>query len=210
MGLASSNASREVDDSVALPDCPGNVNQRVRAVEKGQGGLMSVHEPLLHIMLRVREEKAQPAELFDLQHSQAVIFRDLPYRFGEDFLRQNLGHAVEEICDDPVKHFNQEGKLLQDAAMQMVVELRGVWGMDDEPATSSTVRRMLECREGRFGIIIIIIRARCEKLIGRGDGIGFVEDRLMIAISLPSEHLKLPPSGHNHGSNQNTENNLHR
>lgn len=73
---------------------------------------MSVHEPLLHIMLLDGEEKAQPAELFELQHSQAMILRDLPYRFGEYLLREHLGHTVEKICDDPVEHFYQEGKFL--------------------------------------------------------------------------------------------------
>ncbi len=95
-----------------LPDCARNVHQGVSSVENRQSGLVPVHKPLLHVMLRPWEEKVQPAELFELQHSQAMIFRNLPDRFGEYLLRENLGHAVEQICDDPVEHFNQERKFL--------------------------------------------------------------------------------------------------
>lgn len=111
---------------------------------------MAVHKPLLHVMLLPGKEKAQPAELFELQHSQAMILRDLPDRFGEDLLRENLGRTVKQICDDPVEHLNQERKFLQDAAMQVMRELRGVGSIYGEAATSSTVRMMLEGREGEF------------------------------------------------------------
>lgn len=66
-------------DGCYLPNGTWNMDQCIRAVEDGQSGLVSVHKPVLHIMLRPWEEKAQPAELLEFQHRQAMIFRNLPY-----------------------------------------------------------------------------------------------------------------------------------
>lgn len=67
----------ELDD--CLPNGTWDMDQCISAVENSQSGLVSVHEPVLHILLRPWEEKAQPAELLEFQHRQAMIFRNLPY-----------------------------------------------------------------------------------------------------------------------------------
>ena len=59
--------------------------------------------------------------------------------------------------------------------MQVIRELRGVRGIQGEPATSSTGRTMLQGREGCFRVIVFV-RTRREKLIGGSGGNGLVED----------------------------------
>lgn len=51
-----------------------------------------------------------------------MVLCHVPDGFGKDLLGQDFGHAVKDIGDDPIKHLDQEGKLLQDAAVEVVGE----------------------------------------------------------------------------------------
>ncbi len=84
--------------------------------------------------------------------------------------------------------------------MQVVRELRRVRRIHHQAATLSTFRPIFQGREG-FLCIVFVIRARQEQFIGRGGRTGFIEDRMMIAVTLSSEYLNIPPPGEYHGPN---------
>ena len=44
------------------------------------------------------------------------------YDFVENLLRDEFCHAVEEVCDEPIEHLNQEWELLQYATVEIVRE----------------------------------------------------------------------------------------
>lgn len=94
------------------PYCAGYVDKSVGSVQHRQGLLMALHEPVLHAVLFDWEKKAGPAELLKLKDCQAVRLSDFYNGFCEYHLRKDLCQAVEEVGDDPVKHLDQEGKLL--------------------------------------------------------------------------------------------------
>ena len=94
------------------PYSPRDVYQSIGAVEHSQCRLMTFHEPVLHIMLFPREKEAREAELFELQYGQAMRLCNVYYRSREYSLGNNFCHSVEEVCDNPVKHFYKERKLL--------------------------------------------------------------------------------------------------
>ena len=76
-------------------------------IQDSESGVMSAHEPMLDIMFSPREKEAQPAELLYFQDVQAIFLCNIPdSRLGEYFLRDRLGHAIEDIGDKPIKHFH--------------------------------------------------------------------------------------------------------
>ena len=56
-----------------------------------------------------------PAELFDLEEGEAVGLGDFDYGGGEDGVGEDFGKSVEKVGYYPVKHFDEEGKFLEDA-----------------------------------------------------------------------------------------------
>ena len=73
---------------------------------------MTFHEPVLYVVLFPGEKKACPAKLFKLQDGQPMRLRDVYYRTREYLLSEDFRQTVKEISDDPVKHFDEERKLL--------------------------------------------------------------------------------------------------
>lgn len=63
-----------------------DVNESVCAIEDGEGGLVSGHEPMLNAVLGQGEKEAERTELFKFEDSQTVGFGDIPDRFGKDLL----------------------------------------------------------------------------------------------------------------------------
>ena len=88
------------------------MNQGVSTIENGQGCLMTFHEPLLYVVLFPREKKTCPAELFKVQNGQPMRLGNVYDRTREYYLSEDFCQAVEEIGDDPVKHFYEERELL--------------------------------------------------------------------------------------------------
>ena len=83
---------------------------------------MTFHEPVLYVVLFPREKKACPAKLFKFQNSQPIRLGNVYYRTREYSLGEDFRQAVEEIGDDPVKHFDEERKLLEYAAVEVICE----------------------------------------------------------------------------------------
>lgn len=78
---------------------------------------------MLHIMLSNGEKKAKQAELFEFQYSNSVLPRGFPDTgFRKDGSRNNFRHPIEEVCYYPIEHFNHEGELLKDPAVEMARE----------------------------------------------------------------------------------------
>lgn len=107
------------------------MDQGIRSVQNGQRSLMVTHEPLLHVMFSAREEDAQPTELLEIEHRQAMVLCYIPNGFGKYLLGQDFGHTVKEVRDNPIKHLDQEGKFLQDSAVEVVGKTRSLWGKYD-------------------------------------------------------------------------------
>lgn len=110
-------------------DGAGNVDEGVGAVEEGEGGLVAGHEPVLDAVFGHGEEEAQGAELLEFEDGEAVGFGNVPDGLGEDLLGYCLCEAVEEVGNNPVEHFDQKGKFLEDAAVDVVGEAGGIRGI---------------------------------------------------------------------------------
>lgn len=67
-----------MEEQGSLPDCAWDVDQGVCAIQSCEKVLMSMHKPLLHAPLSNWEQKAQPAELLELENCNAVILRHVP------------------------------------------------------------------------------------------------------------------------------------
>lgn len=92
---------------------------------------MAVHEPLLNTSFLNWEQKAQPAKLFELENRDAMALCHFPdIRLAKYSLRGDGGHTVEGVIYDPVKHFDQEGVLLQKAREKVIPESSGIWRMN--------------------------------------------------------------------------------
>lgn len=70
---------------------------------------------------------------------------------GDDF-----GQAVEEVSNYPIEHFDEEGKFLQDAAMDVVGEAGGVWSIHGQSAEFSSFWELFGGRDVILRIIIIV------------------------------------------------------
>lgn len=104
-----------------VPNCARNVYEGIGPVEKCQAVLVAVHEPLLDVMFIEWKQKGKDRLVLKPQNPQAIILRHAPQLvLLKDSLADNLGHAVEQVGDDPVEHFHQEGKLLQDTAVNVI------------------------------------------------------------------------------------------
>lgn len=55
-------------------------------------------------------------------------------------MREDLGHAVEEVGDDPVKHFDEKREFLKDTTMDVVGETRGIGSVHWNATASSPLR----------------------------------------------------------------------
>lgn len=70
---------------------------------------------------------------------------------------QGFGHAVKDIGDDPIKHLDQEGELLQDAAMDVVGETGRVGGIYDGPTALAGFWKVLGGLRSLGQVVFIII-----------------------------------------------------
>ena len=73
---------------------------------------MPFHKPPLDIMLFPREQKAQPAELLKLEHGQAMCLSNIDDAFREYHRRDDFGQSVEQVCYNPIEHFNEKREFL--------------------------------------------------------------------------------------------------
>ncbi len=138
-----------------IPDRPRNMDQRIRPVQHSKESLMPMHEPLLHISLVHRPQKAQPRKLLELQYSKSVAHGNIPNaRFRKDALREELCTAVECICDDPVEHLHQKGEFLHNPAVVVVRELGGIGREERGPTTSPPPGGILHGYHGIYRQVI--------------------------------------------------------
>lgn len=118
---------------------------------------MATHEPLLNSTLAQREQPVHDRGGFlDTQYLDTMAPRHFPdARRCKDALRNHGRHAVECIIDDPVKHLNQEGELLQQTTMPVVAEARGVGGVHYQAAAVAPIlsERSLGRRVDVVGIV---------------------------------------------------------
>ncbi len=80
-----------------------------------------------------------------------------PDRFGKDLLREDLGHAVEEVGDDPVKHFDEEREFLKNAAVDVVGKSRSIGCVHCHSTALSTLREVFR-RSIVIVVVVIIVR----------------------------------------------------
>jgi hypothetical protein len=133
------------------------MNKGVGPIQESKSILMPMHEPLLNTPFLHREQKAQPAELLKLQNGNAVPLGYIPYtRLRENALRSNGGHAVESVINDPVKHFDQERKLLKEATVEVVLESRGVWSVYRRTTAPSGLGQSLIGINRILGVILVL------------------------------------------------------
>lgn len=96
---------------------------------------MSVHEPLLYIVLSYWKQPREERLLLEPQYPQRIHLRNVPdLVLLEDCRTDNLGHAVEEVRYYPVEHLDEEWELLQQSAVQMVGESRRVGSAQSQTA----------------------------------------------------------------------------
>lgn len=184
------------------------MDQGIRSVQNVQRGLMAMHEPLLHVEFFPREEEAQPTEFLEIQHLQAVGLRYVPHGFGKYHLRQNFGQTVKLIGDDPIKHLDQEGELLQESAVEVIGKACGVWGIYHDPTALPTSGKVLGGlrRPLRAGFIIV---PGHQELCRRVGGIGFIAWKVEVARDFSrTEYTKIPSPRHDHGREQDGQNHL--
>lgn len=100
------------------------MNQRICTVEEGQSRLVTIREPMLNVVFCYWEQGAEKAEMLELQYPDPILLRRLPDTGFRKYGRgHDLRHSIEEICNDPVKHLNQEGEFLQYPAVEMTREV---------------------------------------------------------------------------------------
>lgn len=103
-----------------------------------------MHKPLLDIALVYRPKEAQPRELLELQNRQSMVLSNIPdARFRKHRIGENACASVECIGYDPVEHLDQEREFLQDSAVVVIGESRGVWRVQRGSTTSPPLRRVL-------------------------------------------------------------------
>lgn len=118
----------------------GDMDERIESVEEGQEVLVAVHEPLLDVEFSDEEQEAEDAEVFEGEEGDGVGLGCGPDSLaGEDFVGEDCGHAVEEVVEDPVEHFDEEGEFLEEAGVEMVLEAGGV-GYGDLPEAAARAR----------------------------------------------------------------------
>lgn len=144
-----------------LPDSHRDMNKRVGPVENSQHGLVVSPEPHLDIDLSQREEEAERALVLEPKNSNAVVLGRLPNTIGgEDQFAGLLDADVEEQVDGPVEHLDQEGELLDEAAVPVVGEARGIGRRDDGAAAAALLGRTGcvcgRAQEGRGSIMIVV------------------------------------------------------
>jgi len=114
---ASDREDRMIGRNIIIPgdetDRPRDVYQRIRSIQKRQSCLMSIHEPLLYVMLSDRKHPRERRVLLEPQYPCGILLSDFPdLVLVENRLANNFGHPIEEISDYPIEHFDQEGELL--------------------------------------------------------------------------------------------------
>lgn len=99
------------------------MDQRVQLVEGRKNALVVLKEVLLDAHLGEGEEYAESGVVLEPEDVQRMLLRklgDLVRTLECVHVRGDLlGHGVDDIVEGPVEHLDQEGELLQDAAVQV-------------------------------------------------------------------------------------------
>lgn len=102
------------------------MDDRVELVECREDRHVVLDEVLLNTNLGEREEDAEDRVVLKPQDVKRMLLRKL-----SDFVRalqsvqvlgNLLGHGVYDVVESPVEHLDQEGKLLQNAAVEVSSE----------------------------------------------------------------------------------------
>lgn len=128
-GAASSGEGGVVGRAEVVPadeeDGAGDVHERVGAVEKGENVLVAVHEEVLDADFGDGEEDFRPGFVFRVEDGDAVGFGDFPETVcGEEHCGEEFRAAVKAVVQTPVEHLDQEGELLDEAAVVVIDEAR--------------------------------------------------------------------------------------
>lgn len=116
---------------------------------------MAMHEPLLNRPLTDWEQETQQAFLLGLENSDAVCLGNIPdTRACKKPLRGDGCESVEGIVDNPVEHFYQKGKLLEEATVYVVPEPGRVWSFEDHATAITLLGRILGSRDGNVMAVI--------------------------------------------------------
>jgi len=116
---------------------------------------MVVHEPLLYVQL-VKEKAAEQSPSLKVQHSKSMAFGNFPdASISEYLLRQDGSHAIEQVVDDPVEHFQQEREALQYSAMHVVSESGCVGCFEGKAEQVSLIANMVRCNHVFMCIVIV-------------------------------------------------------
>ena len=118
-------------------NCTRDMDESIGSVENSQCGLVTGHEPMLDGMFGQGEEEANRAKLLELENGQAMGLGNSPDGLGEDLLGEDLGHAVEEVGDDPIEHFDEKREFLKYATVDVVGKARGIGCVYSQPTASS-------------------------------------------------------------------------
>lgn len=130
---------------------------------------MTVHEPLLDFHLSEGEQETKPTEFLYFQHRNPMGLCHVPdARFCKQSLGGDGGHAVEGIVDYPVKHFDEEGEPLEDAAVDVGAESRSVGHGEYAAAPPANLGRMFASRcNFIFAISVGVVREEAIGCAGR-------------------------------------------
>lgn len=99
------------------------MNNRVELVERREDGHVVLKEVLLDTDFREREEDAEDRVVLEPEDVECMLLRKLSDLVralqGVQVLSDLLGHGVDDVVESPVEHLDQEGELLQDAAVDV-------------------------------------------------------------------------------------------
>ena len=135
--------------------------KRIDTVQEGDSRQMSTEKPSLKVSFLDRKQEAQPRLVLNIQNEHAVVLCEVAQAVvvREKRLSNGLGKRVEQEVHNPIEHFNEEGKLGEDPAVDVVGKARRIWRSQDHTATVALLRRILGrgqdirvARKVRFGI----------------------------------------------------------
>lgn len=104
---------------------------------------------------------------------------------SENSIGQYGCHPVEEIVEDPVEHLDQEGKFLEEAAVDMLLEPGRVGGADHPQATTCSLF-------GLPSLDNVVLKVKQTQLRRRLAG-WCVENRLVSAFGSAEYAIIAPP-----------------
>lgn len=104
------------------------MHERVDAVEKGHNPRVTTQEITLKVRFQDREHPSKDRLMFKPKNTLAMSLCNFNHTHLGRYqpLCRRLGNRIEQIVDSPIEHLHQEGKFVQDAAVDMVGPTRGV------------------------------------------------------------------------------------